>query len=521
MDTKFIVYSLSALVILGLSGCSGGGDGGCSTVEPAWTQTVAPMVTREDGGEAAALVRAVDVVASGQLFDVMASSNKKVASPGAQKGLETLSALLTPNMSMSNVLSSGLKTAKSTTKTPLLTPLSGVPQPCNYGGTVTITYADTLERFVPGDRNISTTFTFDHCIEDSGIINYITQEIYATVSSVFPGVVSAGVSGNEVNPEKVTLDGEIGAKLRLFSGESSVPEWMGPPSWATYTGTKPDSVITAFQRAEIFTTDFSAEFTTEGTEASLLFESDMDLYFEYNTILDFNHNIPLNLAPINFPGFTSTGDYIIAGANGCIQATASEGTDTYDLLSVRALGLESVGYLDYSVPTSEKAPLGSVAINIPGMMSLNGFIEASLNDGDFSFSLKADGFYRADGYFRAIPVNIEPRPSAPVSMIGYLGSECLDGMLFINAEFGKSYGDVLPTYGIIGFFAEVPDGPIAPLGAIEFLPQAVPAAGTLTEEGPPQPAAYLSIADVPIGIYTSWSSLIGENACTMPPVEAP
>ena len=225
---QIALYSLSVAATIMLMGCSGsvGTDGeACSTKEPGWTKDVAPMVTREDGGEAAAVVYAVDVVTSGALFNEMGILNEKVSNTGAKSGLDTLTKLLTPDMSAKNENLAALKVKKSTKSTPLF--IEEDTEECAYGGTMTTTYSnsDEVSYGVSTDSfNESLTFSFDKCVEDPDVIGELAGGLYSVFGKAFQYI--GGVSATEESPERVTLNGMIGATFAAFNGEEDVPDYM-------------------------------------------------------------------------------------------------------------------------------------------------------------------------------------------------------------------------------------------------------------------------------------------------------
>lgn len=515
---------LSSIALLGLSGCGGsagdpsdsqlvGGDA-CSKSEPGWTKDVAPMVTREDGGEAAAIVHAVDVVTSGALLNQFAGASAKVSSAGAKNGIDLLTKLFTPDMSIKSEKLAKLKAKKDAKNAPLLI-VEGTEE-CSYGGTVTTLYADSESE---GDFDQSLTYSFDNCIDNPEVIGEIGFTLYQVFGQVFePSVAEEPPSAEE----RVTLNGTIGAKFRDFSGLADMPDWMGAPSWSSMSEDDlPPIVPTDYLRGEIISDDFSAEFTTEGEDGSMLFSSSMDLYFEDRKLYD---DEGMTAAQMPEPGFFTPGWYLIAGANGCLSLEASDGEETQELLSMRALNLETVALMiDFERERgSAKADSAAVSVPNPLMLKLNGFIEASAAIGEegLALSLKADDFYR--GYMSywggERHENVEPRPAPyPTTIMGYLGSACMEGMLFV--EGGYSYPsspdiNALPEAGGILFLDKVA---MNDLGYIEF---------NTEEEQPPvsEPQISTTTATLYVGseeggyvgtFDDTWSNLIGENSCTI------
>ncbi len=532
---QIALYSLSVAATIMLMGCSGsvGTDGeACSTKEPGWTKDVAPMVTREDGGEAAAVVYAVDVVTSGALFNEMGILNEKVSNTGAKSGLDTLTKLFTPDMSAKNENLAALKVKKSTKSTPSAY-LEG-PQECAYGGTMTATYSNSDEDsestpLMSGNFNESLTYSFDKCVENPDVIGEFAGGLYSVFGKAFKYI--GPVSATEDSPERVTLNGMIGATFAAFNGEEDVPAWMGPPSWSCYAGegTPPVAIGTGYLRGEIISDDFSAEFTSVGEEESMLFSSSMDLYFEDRYIYDIIWNDEPTANQMPEPGFGHEGLYLLAGADGCLAVTVSGEGETFNLISMRALGLEAVMFLssgEMMGDASSKTVPSESSEPMPAMLKLNGFIEASIEE-ELYLSLKADNFYRGYmGYWYGVgSENAEPRPSLglPTHIMGYLGSDCLGGMLFVKGEYNYPYFesiDALPGNGWIAFFDQAPCDPsVNELGYIEFnteepMPATAPQVSTIPTAdlyvGPEGEGSYM-------GTYYSWSGLIGENSCTTEP----
>jgi len=531
INKKTITLMFSAVALLTLTGCGSDGTAsesqlvgsGCSTKEPAWTSNVAPMVTREDGGEAAAVVHAVDVVTSGALFNQVGGASAKVSSAGAKSGIDTLTKLFTPDMSAKSEKLAALKVKESTKSAPSV---PEGPQECAYGGTVTVTSSVSME---DNDYSENFTYSFDNCVEVPVYIDGIVSHL----SSIFGQAFFFLPTTDEVAPttERVTLNGEIGATFRNVGFEEPVeadlPSWTGPASWSCYIdeGTPPVAMITDYLRGEIISDDFSAEFSDTEEEGSLLFSSSMDLYFEDRAIFEFLWDGPTaNQMPE--PGFKDPGNYLIAGANGCLEVTESAEGTTQSLLSMRALGLEAVMLIASPLDggSTKTVSPDPATLLIPLEMKLDGFIEASMGEGELSLSLKADDFYRryanlpySMSFSKKASVDLEPT-TPPTFIMGYLGSACMEGMLFVEGMYNYPLSpsiDALPEFGWIGFLNQAPcDESTIELGYIEF-----------NTEEEPQPVSEpqidtITTADLYVGEdeytgFTSWSALIGENSCTI------
>lgn len=459
MKKQILWYSLSIATAAVMVGCSSGGSSdGCNTEEPAWTSQVAPMTSEADAKAAATVLHTVDVITSGEL---LGGFSAQTANSDTQNAIDALTNLLTPDMSAKNEKLTALKEKKSGGKSSLGAPEG--PQACSGGGTYTEIYNESIPEG-PGDEYIeSLTYSFDDCVEETGIIGYVTGNLL----NIFGQAIN-GVSATDEGGPRVTLNGELGAMFKSYRGESDLPAWVGPPSWSSDADEeRPDTVENNYLRGEINSDDFSATFTT-GEESSMRFESDMNIYFEDRYLNQFLWNDGPRENQIPEAGFFNEGWYLIIGANGCLELTATEGPETYNVLSMRTLGLEAIMHMDDNndVWMVEKTVSPNPAEDPdPLMLKLDGFLEISSGEGDIGLSFKADDFYRGyDGYWT------EEQGGANIYetiMMGYLGSDCMGGMLFVEGAFTGGSSDNFPDTGYIAFFAQVPDGE-NPLGTLNF-----------------------------------------------------
>lgn len=489
----FTVLSCAAVSFIGLTGCgsSSNESSGCSISEPTWTADVAPMVTRGDGGEAAALVWASEYVASGEILNDVFSSNKKVENNSAENTLNILTSLLTPKLSAEGI-SSDVKKPK-TDMNPIM---PEGPQDCSAGGTKTITY---VEKEVDGGRHDTLTYSFDNCDVND------TDELLDIVSNL-GGFLSKETSALDETDTFVTLNGELGAEYKNFSGtENGVPSWMGPPSW--YTGISegaPESMYTDYDRRVITASNFTAVLPMKGDSIKLA--ADISLSSEMRYIEE--NDVPSNIPSFDGPGFYSDGSYYIGSADGCLKADITTEGETLEIFKIGAVDLEVVTYDDKGSKDPDSEGEESA-------IQLNGYVEASISTEEEPsvLSLKADGFYR---YYNDVGIDQRAVYTIDTIMVGMLGSSCLEGMLFINGDFIDNFADsddTLPADGSIYFFASAPEdgmqitGGVPPLASIEFMS---PEGGVWM----PTYGASLSIGGQLIDTYPTWSALIGENACT-------
>ncbi len=465
MKKQILWYSLSIATATVMVGCNtGGGSDGCNTEEPDWTSQVAPMTSEDDAKAAATVVHAVDVVTGGEL---LGGFSVKTADSDTQNSIDALTKLLTPDMSAKNEKLAALREKKSEKNTPSFIPYPEGPQECSYGGTVTITTEGMIPNG-PSEEHQSLTYSFNDCVEDPEYIGEVTGNLFYIFGQAFE-YINNGISATvEDGGPRVTLNGKLSAEFTRYDGVSDLPAWVGPPSWSSDPDEgRPDTVENNYLRGEINSDDFSATFTT-GEESSMRFESDMNIYFEDRYMNQFLWNDGPRENQIPEAGFFNEGWYLIIGANGCLELTATEGPETYNVLSMRTLGLEAIMHMDDNndVWMVEKTVSPNPAEDPdPLMLKLDGFLEISSGEGDIGLSFKADDFYRGyDGYWT------EEQGGANIYetiMMGYLGSDCMGGMLFVEGAFTGGSSDNFPDTGYIAFFAQVPDGE-NPLGTLNF-----------------------------------------------------
>jgi len=501
MKTRITSYLIPAITMAVLAGCGGSNDvveSDCNPQEPAWTQQVAPMVTRQDGGEAAAIVHGVDILTSGILFsDVNINSANLNAAPVNTNSINILTQLFSPDMSLKSKRSTGLIAKKHLVVNTQQT--SNIPVgtfPCNYGGSVTTAYSSVGSG---ANASESLSFSFDNCKEDSEFIGMMTRELYSIFGQIIPSVLNSREAG--VSTPKVLLDGTIAASYKSFQGEDSLPAWMGKASWScTAEGDRPNNVTGAYLRGKLSSDKFSAKFTSADTNDSMLFSSSIELYFEERVIEDFAGDASLRDGlEGDEPGFFDAGWYRLAGVHGCLGVSRTTDNGTENLLSMRALNLGMVLLLEGDMDSTRAL-----------LMKLNGFIEASAymdEDNEFTLAFKAGDFYRTfNGYTFSNSREAEPFPPPPIAdtiyMMGYLGSSCMNGMLFVDGELKANTPMELPFDGLIEFY----DRPSCDANA-EFL-------GFIDFNANDSGDAELLVDQTSFGEFSSWETLIGENNCT-------